>query len=525
MTAAIIANEGDLFERPEAGVSIQALDAANNTLTGIMDELSNASHFVPPPPLRDRPSRVGEYDIGPVSEDVLKDGIWAAGTMEDMVGGAVVLNSVIKSVKRQQDRSTDILPQDIQIGDQYIPEGELRLPDLALRPGAPAYEVVKSSTLFVGKHPDPEQGITVGQHVQIPGNATDEEVASAIAGLTEISPEEMKSDSSKAGYWSMRLPSLRAPVVEKAMQALNLMVGRSSMACAYIDSPQVLLRFDFRRRDFSGMRQHSSWEDGQSLWRGICCDARNERHRELERMQPGTKPLYAEDIVQLTKDDGDALIVPSREYQEKIPAALIGEYTQLLKGLLIRKFVYSGRNLFVKRSRNDLFMSYKCLPEEVRARELLCEMIGYDEYIKYIRRGFIVVKGKSGKQYKISGGYSMISVYGKNEAGAWEHFEDLCIQFKGYNLTHTDAVIMRKLFVENDENQLYKKSNASKRNQTFDEVRQQRRSEQKNPVREVSQDQILTWESQQDRQESLRDREDIARRLAAGLARQEQRVG
>lgn len=526
ITGDVKESKGGLFEPPTDGVSILELGAANNALSGVMDEISKSVEKSGGYGMRPYEGPAVGYDIGPVPEDVLKDGIWAASTLEDMVDGAMVLNSVIKSVKKHQDKSKDILPNDIQIGDEYIPEGEMRLPELALKPGAPAYEVVKSTSIYIGNHaagPVSADQTDYGRHAQVSMNDSNDEIANAVAGLAMISPQEMKDDACKAGYWSMRLPSLKAPVVEKAMLALNFMAGRSSLACAYIDSPQVLFRFDFRRRDFSGMRRYNSYEEGQCLWRGICCDRRNERHRELERQHPGIKPLYAEDIVQLTREDGDALIVSPKEYQEKIPAALIEEYSKLLKGLLIRRFVYSGLNIFVKKSRNDLLMTRNCSEEEIRARELLCEMIGFEEYSKYLRRGFIVVAGRSGQRYVIRGGHSLISVYGKGADGKWLHVEDLCVQFKEYRLAHTDAVIMRKLFVEHDEFELRKKSNATKRDESLDKSREERRKEQRNKEREISRDEILTWESQQDPAQLRQEREQIAAQL--GAAFQEQRAG
>lgn len=97
--------------------------------------------------------------------------------------------------------------------------------------------------------------------------------------------------------------------------------------------------------------------------------------------------------------------------------------------------------------------------EEIRARSLLLELIGSVEFRRYLTRGFIMVTGRSGTLYKISGGHNRIVSYKKAVNGKFMPFEEFCVVFSQYDLPFTDGVIMRKLMVEHDEFAMRKKAN------------------------------------------------------------------
>jgi hypothetical protein len=100
---------------------------------------------------------------------------------------------------------------------------------------------------------------------------------------------------------------------------------------------------------------------------------------------------------------------------------------------------------------------------EMRARELLKEMIGEVAFKRYLLRGFILARGgKSGTLYKIHGGHGRIESFVKDQNGKNVPHESFCIQFKDCGLPHTDGVIMRKLLVEFDEDTLHKTANICK---------------------------------------------------------------
>lgn len=120
------------------------------------------------------------------------------------------------------------------------------------------------------------------------------------------------------------------------------------------------------------------------------------------------------------------------------------------------------RNLEVAyRASNSSLMSVNHDPAELRARRLLADMLSEEEFRRYLIRGFIIVRGKSGIIYKIS--TEIITSYVKNtKTGKYAPFETFCIVFKDSSLPPTDAVIMRKILIETDEFGMRKKANVSK---------------------------------------------------------------
>lgn len=110
-------------------------------------------------------------------------------------------------------------------------------------------------------------------------------------------------------------------------------------------------------------------------------------------------------------------------------------------------------------TKNQQLWGLELTEEELRARTLLYDLIGDLEFRRYLRKGFIMVTGKSGTMYKISGGHNRIVSYKKANTGRFMPFEEFCVVFAQYNLPFTDGVIMRKLLVEHDEFSLRKKAN------------------------------------------------------------------
>ena len=102
-------------------------------------------------------------------------------------------------------------------------------------------------------------------------------------------------------------------------------------------------------------------------------------------------------------------------------------------------------------SRNKDLMASNGNPAEMRARKLLRDLVGDDAFRRYLVRGFIVCHGPSGVVYRVHGGHGMVYSFTRSAEGKLEIFERFCVQFKDPALPFTDAVIMRKLLVENDE--------------------------------------------------------------------------
>lgn len=87
---------------------------------------------------------------------------------------------------------------------------------------------------------------------------------------------------------------------------------------------------------------------------------------------------------------------------------------------------------------------------EGRARALLREMVGPQEFARYLRRGSLAVVGNSGLHYVIYG--NTIRVFAKTITGKLKFVESICIVFKNHeSLPPTDHVIMRKMMIEADE--------------------------------------------------------------------------
>lgn len=129
-------------------------------------------------------------------------------------------------------------------------------------------------------------------------------------------------------------------------------------------------------------------------------------------------------------------------------------------------------HVYVKRNGQDVLLkdsdiwSIDLSQEEVKARGLLREMIGHDQFKRYLKRGFIMVGGRSGVMYKVHGGDAsapsrgLIESYVKNPyTGRYHPFEAFCVQFKDQGLPHTDGVVMRKMLIEHDEFGLRKIAN------------------------------------------------------------------
>lgn len=92
-------------------------------------------------------------------------------------------------------------------------------------------------------------------------------------------------------------------------------------------------------------------------------------------------------------------------------------------------------------------------PEWV-ALDTLRESITEKEFRKYLRDGFLLVKGKSGMVYQIFRNHSHVKV--------WEHgktVEEICVYFKNSNIPKTDKVLAFKIMIETDESAFKKLGN------------------------------------------------------------------
>jgi hypothetical protein len=98
---------------------------------------------------------------------------------------------------------------------------------------------------------------------------------------------------------------------------------------------------------------------------------------------------------------------------------------------------------------------------EGRARELLREMVDESDFRRYVTRGFLTVRGKTGLVYQIAYGMP-IRCLAPGPNGKYREFESLCVIFKQPGLPPTDQVVMQKLMVQHDEFGLRSIANVSR---------------------------------------------------------------
>lgn len=81
------------------------------------------------------------------------------------------------------------------------------------------------------------------------------------------------------------------------------------------------------------------------------------------------------------------------------------------------------------------------------AMQTLREMISEADFRKYLKYGFILVTGQSGKTYQVFRNKSHTKVYLKGEL-----LEEICVRIPDSSIPATDSVIAFKTIIETDEN-------------------------------------------------------------------------
>jgi len=118
--------------------------------------------------------------------------------------------------------------------------------------------------------------------------------------------------------------------------------------------------------------------------------------------------------------------------------------TDLKRNLLKSKLKY---NLAIKSGSNRVSLPLNFDKSEETAIHTLREVISEKEFRKYIRYGFIIVKGKSGDEYQVYRNRSHTKVWRGGEV-----IEEICVRIKsGKKIPPTDNVIAFKALIETDE--------------------------------------------------------------------------
>lgn len=93
-------------------------------------------------------------------------------------------------------------------------------------------------------------------------------------------------------------------------------------------------------------------------------------------------------------------------------------------------------------------------PEEITALQLLRQLVGQDEFRRYLKYGFVMVRGQSGLRYQIKRGRHVVDVW--NERG---RVDGICVYLAG-SYPPTDDTITRMLMAERDELELWRRGNS-----------------------------------------------------------------
>ena len=94
---------------------------------------------------------------------------------------------------------------------------------------------------------------------------------------------------------------------------------------------------------------------------------------------------------------------------------------------------------------------------ERRALETLREIISEEEFRRYLRYGFILVKGKSGATYQVFRNASHCKVWLNGQV-----IEEVCVRIKDEQVPKTDKLIAFKTIIETSEEQFKKLGNVYK---------------------------------------------------------------
>lgn len=101
-----------------------------------------------------------------------------------------------------------------------------------------------------------------------------------------------------------------------------------------------------------------------------------------------------------------------------------------------------------RRARSSLLRPTRS--NEEKARQLLLRMIGPARFSRYVRDGFISVRGRSGKVYQVFPGERHTRVWEPTPQG-WRNLEDLCVCVKDHEVPPTDSVVVRMLMIDHSE--------------------------------------------------------------------------
>lgn len=92
--------------------------------------------------------------------------------------------------------------------------------------------------------------------------------------------------------------------------------------------------------------------------------------------------------------------------------------------------------------------------QEIVALQLLKGLVGQDDFRRYLKYGFVMVRGHSGLRYQIERGRHVVGVWNERS-----RIDGICVYLDG-PFPPTDGVITRMLMAERDELELWRRGNS-----------------------------------------------------------------
>jgi hypothetical protein len=111
-----------------------------------------------------------------------------------------------------------------------------------------------------------------------------------------------------------------------------------------------------------------------------------------------------------------------------------------------------GNLSIIVRSRGEFYQSYS--KNEWKALSTLRDMISESDFRRFLKFGFITVRGSTGKIYQIFRRNFHIKVWDKNKVVC-----EICSYIRDDKIPLTDKLIAFKTIIEADENSIYKMGN------------------------------------------------------------------
>jgi hypothetical protein len=125
--------------------------------------------------------------------------------------------------------------------------------------------------------------------------------------------------------------------------------------------------------------------------------------------------------------------------------------------LRLKRYELKSQLVIQVTSRNDVSRYPGEIEPERKALETLREIISEAEFRKYLRYGFVLVKGQSGRTYQVFKNRSHCKVWLNGKV-----VEEVCVRIKNKEIPLTDNVVAFKTMIETSEEEFKKLGNVYK---------------------------------------------------------------